>query len=231
MADPSPCRLRADRVSLRYFDGDAATYAVHHACLCLRPAGFIGVIGPSGSGKSSLLYLLSGLKRATEGDVWMDAVPYSRMDDRALADLRRRRFGFVFQQPFLLSYLTAWENVLTAAPHGDRSAGRRASTLLESLGIGPLANRHPYHLSGGERQRVCVARAMINEPEVIFADEPTAALDHVNGHAVIDLLASYRHRGTVIVVTHDAEMLAGADRVYRMRDGILENGDGPANLP
>ncbi len=209
-------------MSLAYFDGDRTTYAVEGVSLETPERGFIGVMGPSGSGKSSLLYLLSGLKRATGGEVELDGTPYSRLSGRELTVLRRRRFGFVFQQPFLLNYLTARENVLAAAPAGDADASREVDTLLDSLEIGALADRFPYHLSGGERQRVCVARAMINRPDVIFADEPTASLDHRNGHVVIDLLTSYRDRGLVIVVTHDPEMVEGADHVFRMRDGRLE---------
>lgn len=215
--------LRTEQVSLAYFDGARTQYAVSEVTLAMPTKGFVGIMGPSGSGKSSLLYLLSGLKRPTGGEVRLEDIPYSRLGDRALTQLRRERFGFVFQQPFLLNYLTARENVLTAAPKGDLSAPERAEELLNALDIATLAQKFPYQLSGGERQRVCVARAMINNPDVIFADEPTASLDHINGHAVIDLLASYREQGVVIVVTHDPEMVAEAETVFRMRDGMLEN--------
>ncbi len=214
--------IRACGVSLAYGDGDRVTYALSDVSLALPARGFIGVMGPSGSGKSSLLYLLSGLKRPTSGEVEMEGRRYSDMDERAITRLRRERFGFVFQSPFLLNYLTALENVLAAAPQGDMQAAERAEDLFESLGIVGLAGKFPHHLSGGERQRVCIARAMISDPEVIFADEPTAALDHANGHVVVDLLASYRDRGAVIVVTHDPEMVAGADKVFQMRDGGLD---------
>lgn len=215
--------LRACAVSLAYFDGDRTNYAVSDVSLEIPARGFVGVMGPSGSGKSSLLYLLSGLKRPTAGDVEFEGRRYARLNEKALTQLRRERFGFVFQQPFLLNYLTARENVLAAAPRGDSEAGARTQALFESLGIAPLADQFPYQLSGGERQRVCVARAMINQPAVIFADEPTAALDHKNGHIVIDLLAAYRERGVVIVVTHDPEMLTDADHIFTMRDGALES--------
>lgn len=214
--------LRAHNVSLAYFDGNTTNYAVSQVSLELPARGFMGIMGPSGSGKSSLLYLLSGLKRPTTGDVEFRGIGYSHLSERALTQLRRECFGFVFQQPFLLNYLTAYENVLAAAPNRDRSASERVAKLFEALHIAHLADKFPYHLSGGERQRVCIARAMINCPAVIFADEPTASLDHKNGHLVIDLLAGYRDRGLVIVVTHDPEMLAEADRVFHMRDGRLE---------
>ncbi len=222
--DASGILLRANNVSLAYFDGDTTNYAIHDVSLEMPAKGFVGVMGPSGSGKSSLLYLLSGLKRASSGDVEFAGSAYSSLNERKLTDLRREKFGFVFQQPFLLNYLKARENVMAAAPRGDSSAADRVGALLISLDIGDLADRFPYHLSGGERQRVCVARAMINRPAVIFADEPTASLDHANGHIVIDLLSSYRDEGLVIVVTHDPEMLSGANCVYQMRDGRLDVG-------
>lgn len=220
-SEASP-RLQARDVSLAYFDGDRTTLAVDGVSLELPAKGFVGIMGPSGSGKSSLLYLLSGLKQPTSGDVLLDGASMKLLSDAARTAVRRRRFGFVFQQPFLLNYLTARENVLAAALWEDRSAPARANELLHSLGVEEFADRFPYHLSGGERQRICVARAMVNSPDVIFADEPTASLDHVNGRLVMDLLVSYRTRGVVIVVTHDAEMLAGADRIYHMRDGRLD---------
>ncbi len=215
-------RLQAQGVTLAYFDGDRTTLAVDRVSLALPRTGFVGIMGPSGSGKSSLLYLLSGLKRPTGGEILLDGSPMRKLNEAALTAVRRRRFGFVFQQPFLLNYLTARENVLAATLWEDHSAATRAHELLRSLGVEEYADRFPYHLSGGERQRICVARAMVNAPDVIFADEPTASLDHTNGRLVMDLLISYRTRGVVVVVTHDAEMLAGADCVYHMRDGRLD---------
>jgi len=214
--------LQAHGVSLAYGDGDQITYALSDVSLSIPPRGFIGVMGPSGSGKSSLLYLLSGLKAPTSGEVEIEGRSMCKMGEREITRLRRNRFGFVFQSPFLLNYLTARENVLAAAPQGDSDSQDRTEGIFESLDIAKLADKFPHHLSGGERQRVCVARAMINRPDVIFADEPTASLDHANGHAVIDLLASYRDNGVVIVVTHDPEMVTDAEHVFKMRDGRLE---------
>lgn len=211
------------KVSLSYFDGDQTTYAVREISMELPERGFFGIMGPSGSGKSSLLYLLSGLKPPSSGDVIYAGRALNRMREAERVRLRRERFGFVFQQPFLLNYLTARENVLVAAPKGERAARQRVETLLNELGILPLADRYPAHLSGGEKQRLVVARAMINQPAVIFADEPTAALDHANGRAVIELMRGYRERGTVLVVTHDPTMLEEADRIYHLRDGALDH--------
>lgn len=215
--------LSASGVGLAYFDGGSRTDALIDVNLSLPPTGFLGVMGPSGSGKSSLLYVLSGLKHPTSGSVRFRDLTLSDASDRRLAALRREHFGFVFQQPWLLGWQTAAENVLDGAPTVDASARRYASELMSELGLSALASKRPSQLSGGEKQRVCIARAMMNRPGVIFADEPTASLDHRNGHLVIDLLARYRESGLVIVVTHDPEMLRDADRVIVMRDGRCES--------
>ena len=211
--------LSCENLALAYRDGDRTTYALREVSLSLPPKKFYGIMGPSGSGKSSLLYLLSGLKRPTGGTVTLGTTPLSKLPDPELMRLRRTRFGFVFQQPFLLTYLTALENIVIAAPRPDAAARQKAQELLESLGLATMAHKQPSQLSGGERQRVAVARALINEPEILFADEPTAALDQANGHRVMEALAAWRSKGTVIVVTHDAGMLSGADDVLSLRDG------------
>jgi putative ABC transport system ATP-binding protein len=215
--------LCTEKVSLSYFDGDQTTYAVREITLELPERGFFGIMGPSGSGKSSLLYLLSGLKLPTSGEVVYAGRALNRLSEAERVRLRRERLGFVFQQPFLLNYLTARENVLVAAPKGERNAGKQVDVLLEELGILPFADRFPAHLSGGEKQRLVVARAMINRPAVIFADEPTAALDHTNGRAVIEMMRRYREHGAVLVVTHDPTMVEDADRIYHLRDGSLDH--------
>lgn len=211
--------LSTDNISLVYDDGGRRTYALRDVSVQIPDRQFVGIMGPSGSGKSSLLYILSGLKRPTGGDVSLHDFAYGAHTDHDLIDLRRQRFGFVFQQPYLLVWQTAMENVLMGAPTLDKAARAKAAGFFEQLGIAEMANKLPSQLSGGEKQRVCVARAMMNDPEIIFADEPTASLDHANGHLVIDLLSAYRERGTVVVVTHDPEMLQGADNILMMRDG------------
>lgn len=215
--------LRAHNVSLSYGDGDQITYAVQDITTSFPDRGVFGIMGPSGSGKSSLLYLLSGLKQPTSGEVRFGDRSLAAMTDLERARLRREKFGFVFQQPYLLNYLTARENVLLASLQQDRAAIQRVDTLLDELNILHLAHRTPAHLSGGERQRLIVARAMINRPSVLFADEPTAALDHTNGRAVVELLMRYRDRGAVLIVTHDPTMIADADRIYHLTDGHLDH--------
>jgi putative ABC transport system ATP-binding protein len=218
--------MRGDEIacqsaSLAYTDGARTTYALRDISVTLTPGKFYGIMGPSGSGKSSLLYILSALKQPTDGSARFGSFVYGRNNPGDVNRLRREKFGFVFQQPFLLPYLTALENIVLSASRPDRAARQRALDLLESLGMAGLENKLPSQLSGGEKQRVSVVRAMINDPEVIFADEPTAALDHANGHRVVDTLAEWRKRGTVVVVTHDPEMLTGADRTLLLRDGAL----------
>jgi len=211
--------LTTESVSLVYHDGNKTSWAVREVTVEIPDRKFVGIMGPSGSGKSSLLYLLSGLKPASSGDVVHRGDKFSKLKKHEMIDLRRQRFGFVFQQPYLIVWQTAIENVLMGAPVLDKAAYARAEQYFEQLGIADMRDKLPSQLSGGEKQRVCVARAMMNEPEVIFADEPTASLDHTNGRLVIDLLSAYRDRGTVIVVTHDPEMLCDADSILLMRDG------------
>lgn len=217
--------LKAENVTLTYEDGEQTIDAVRDVTLAIADRQFLGVLGPSGSGKSSLLYLLSGLRLATEGRVCFNGRCYSDIEEKERVALRRQKFGFVFQQHFLINYLTALENVLAAAPDQSRASVERATELLASLGMADKMHRFPYQLSGGERQRVAVARAMVNRPQVIFADEPTGLLDHAIGRQVMDLLVPYRERGSLIVVTHDPTMLRGADSVIHLRGGrIVDEG-------
>jgi putative ABC transport system ATP-binding protein len=167
------------------------------------------------------LYLLSGLRRPTEGDIYLDGRAYSKMSDRERVALRRSEFGFVFQQHFLINYLTALENVMVAAPVQGKAHAAQAQALLTDLGMGDKLHRFPYELSGGERQRVAVARAMIHRPRVIFADEPTGLLDRRTGLQVMALLRGYRDQGSLIAVTHNPEILTEADLVITLRDGQM----------
>jgi putative ABC transport system ATP-binding protein len=221
MGKGSGDELAVEGISLAYTDGERTTYALREVTAVLPPGKFYGIMGPSGSGKSSLLYVLSGLKPPTEGVARFGSFVYQQRNAKEVATLRRTRFGFVFQQPFLLPYLTALENVVTSAPKPDRLARDKAVALLTEMGLGGMENKLPSQLSGGERQRVSVVRAMMNDPDIIFADEPTAALDHKNGHHVVDSLAKWRERGTIVVVTHDPEMVRDADEVIFLRDGFV----------
>jgi putative ABC transport system ATP-binding protein len=223
--------LQADHLTLTYRDGTATLDAVHDVSMAIGDHQFVGILGPSGSGKSSLLYLLSGLRKPTAGEVYLDDQPYSRMSDRERVALRRTEFGFVFQQHFLINYLTALENVMVAAAVQDRAHAAQATALLADLGLKDKLHRFPYELSGGERQRVAIARAMIHRPRVIFADEPTGLLDRRTGLQVMSLLRSYREQGSLIAVTHNPEILTEADHVITLRDGrLFRPGERPAHL-
>jgi putative ABC transport system ATP-binding protein len=212
--------IEARQASLQYLDHGKKVFACRDIDLEIRDGEFLGILGPSGSGKSSLLYLLSGLKIPTHGDVLFQRQSLSNMPEDQRSRLRLKEFGFVFQQPYLLGYLTALENVLLAVP--GQPLKEEASTLLTKLGLSGKAHRLPHELSGGERQRVCVARALLGNPKVIFADEPTAALDHRNGVHVVQLLNENRGDGSLVMVTHDPTMLEQADRIVHLNDGTIE---------
>jgi putative ABC transport system ATP-binding protein len=213
--------LHGENLTLTFQDGDRTLDAVHDVSITIQDHQFIGILGPSGSGKSSLLYLLSGLRRPTRGEVVLDDRPFSKMSERDRVALRRTEFGFVFQQHFLINYLTVLENVMVAAPVQDKAYAAQAKALLADLGMGDKLHRFPYELSGGERQRAAVARAMIHRPRVIFADEPTGLLDRRTGMQVMGLLRGYRDQGSLIAVTHNPEILAEADLVVTLRDGRI----------
>lgn len=211
--------ISAENMSLIYNDHEKEVFAVREISLRIEEREFVGILGPSGSGKSSLLYLLSGLKNPSRGKVTLDGQDLQLLSDSERSKLRLKRFGFVFQQPYLLGYLTAFENVLTVSDNEQR-----AKELMTDLGLERKMHRLPNELSGGERQRVCVARALINEPDVIFADEPTAALDHKNGLTVVELLNRHRKNGALVMVTHDPTMVEEADRIIKIHEGtIVEN--------
>jgi putative ABC transport system ATP-binding protein len=212
--------IQALDASLVYRDQDRDVYACRDVEMTVGENEFIGILGPSGSGKSSLLYLLSGLKIPTAGSVRYRDRDLAVMGDAERSRLRLEDFGFVFQHPYLLGYLSALENVTIGGCNG---AGLdEAAESLDRLGLGNKLHRRPHELSMGERQRVCVARAVLGQPKVVFADEPTAALDHANGLHVVELLNEHRGNGSLVMVTHDPSMLEGADRVLRLADGRLE---------
>ena len=215
--------LNAQDLALDYRSGGTIAHAVDTVSLSVDRSSFVGLVGPSGSGKSSLMYLLSGLKRPSRGAVSFEDRDYVSLSGAGLIRLRRERFGFVFQQHFLVNYLSAFENVMVGAVKRNHDAAAYALALLRRVGLGDKLQKRPYQLSIGERQRVAVARALVHRPAVVFADEPTASLDQATGHEVVNLLADYRRTGggSLLVVTHDPAMLTGADRVLQMRDGRL----------
>jgi putative ABC transport system ATP-binding protein len=201
----------------------------------LVPQGqFVAIMGSSGSGKSTLLGLLAGLDSPTEGQVLVDGVDITHLEEDKLAQVRGRKIGFVFQSYQLIPTLTALENVLlpyelnaatgSQSSRSRREEGRRRSlTLLESVGLGQRLEHYPVQLSGGEQQRVALARAFVLEPPIVLADEPTGNLDSVNGQHVLELLTTrQREAGTTLVmVTHDQQVADRADRRIILRDGLV----------
>jgi putative ABC transport system ATP-binding protein len=190
------------------------------------PAGqLLAVMGPSGCGKSTLLHLLGGLERPTDGQVWLAGERLDTASERALAKLRRRSVGFVFQAFHLVEELSAAENVelpVLLAGGSPRTAKQRANLLLEQFGLADRARHLPWELSGGERQRVAIARALANEPLVVLADEPTGNLDTAATLDVLRLFEGLRAIGqTLVLVTHDERVAATADRLISMRDGMF----------
>lgn len=206
--------IEARNVGLSF--GDVA--ALTRVSLMIPPRGLTAVVGPSGSGKSSLLYVLSGLRQATSGEVLLDGRPL-RAHDQAL--LRREKFAFIFQHHYLVMYLSAFENALTSIERPTRQDRENATELLRTLGLGSRLEHQARKLSGGERQRVAVARGLSRSAEYIFADEPTAALDRTSARVIYRLLRDAANTRAVILVTHDPEGISVADRVVALGDGRL----------
>jgi ABC-type lipoprotein export system ATPase subunit len=191
--------------------------------LDLHSGELVAVTGRSGSGKSTLLNVIGALDRVDQGSVELCGVRLERASERELAPLRRDRVGFVFQSFHLLPELTGLENVLLPARlNGRRPSRERAVALVERLGLGTAAERFPAVLSGGEQQRLAIARALMNDPKLILADEPTGNLDADSGRAVLELLRSIADEGrAVLLVTHEREATNRADRVLRLERGRL----------
>lgn len=186
----------------------------------------MAITGQSGSGKSSLLYCLAGVLPVARGEVRFEGRPLGELDDEELSELRRERFGFVFQYGELLPELTVEENTalpLRLAGQRKKEALAAAGEVLGRLGLADLRERRPSQVSGGQSQRIAVARALVHRPAVVFADEPTGSLDSANATAVLDeFLTLARSQGTaVVLVTHDSQVAARADHRYTMRDGVL----------
>ncbi|WP_370273786.1 ABC transporter ATP-binding protein [Pseudooceanicola nitratireducens] len=191
----------------------------------------LGLIGPSGSGKSSLLMLMGGLERATGGTIRALGQDLTAMDEDALARFRRDHMGVVFQSFHLIPTMTALENVATPLElAGVSDAFDRAQAELEAVGLGARTDHYPAQMSGGEQQRVALARASAPRPDILLADEPTGNLDGPNGQAIMDLLFGLRdrHGATLVLVTHAPDLANRCDRVIRLRDGLLDRAEAAA---
>ncbi|WP_019631888.1 ABC transporter ATP-binding protein [Actinomadura atramentaria] len=217
--------LRVRRLRKHYGAGGGLVRAVDDVDLDVAPGEALAVVGPSGCGKSTLLHMLGALDRPDGGRVWLGGERIDRLSETAAARLRRRAIGFVFQAFHLVDELTARENVelpALLAGASPRAARRRAAALLDRVGLADRAGHLPAALSGGQRQRVAVARALVNDPGLLLADEPTGNLDTAAAGDVLRLFAELRAEGrTLVVVTHDARIAAAADRLITMRDGAF----------
>jgi putative ABC transport system ATP-binding protein len=218
-------RLDLRGVSKIYESGAAEVHALRGVNLSVRSGELVAVMGPSGSGKSTLLTIAGGLEEPTSGQVMVTGIDLLGASQNDQAKLRRRLVGYVFQDFNLLAGLTAVENVtlpLELDGMGAKTARPAGMKALEWLGVAERADRFPDELSGGERQRVAIARAVVGDRQILLADEPTGALDSVNGEAVMRLLWAAARRGVAsLVVTHDSQLASCADRVVFLRDGRI----------
>ena len=224
MSDPL---IRVDQVTKVFPMGDLEVRALDRISMAIASGEYVGVMGPSGSGKTTLMDILGGLSRPSSGTYRFEGHSVEELDDRALAEIRGGRIGFIFQTFNLLPRLTAIENVelpmlYRAVPRSERR--RRALDLLARVGLQERARHRPGELSGGQRQRVAIARALANRPSLILADEPTGNLDTVTGNSILDLIDELHRDGqTIVLVTHDPHVAERVERIVRLRDGTIES--------
>jgi putative ABC transport system ATP-binding protein len=216
--------IELENVTKIYRTGSISVPAVRGVSFNILPGEYVSVMGPSGSGKSTLMHILGCLDVPTAGRYWLSGEDVSSMDEVDLAHVRNRRIGFVFQQFNLLPALSAWRNVelpLIYAGVGRATRRQLAMDALARVGLADRVDHRPGELSGGQQQRVAVARALVTDPDMILADEPTGALDSTSAQDVMNLFNELHAAGrTLVVITHDAEVAAAAERTIRMRDGL-----------
>jgi putative ABC transport system ATP-binding protein len=221
--------IALDRVTKVYRTGSISVAALRGVSLTIDPGEYLAVIGPSGSGKSTLMHILGCLDVPTSGRYHLAGEDVSHMSETALAEVRNRRIGFVFQQFNLLASMTAWQNVelplvYAGVPRAERK--ERAMAALKRVGLAGRVQHRPGELSGGQQQRVAVARALVTEPDLILADEPTGNLDSVSAAEVLRLMGELHAAGrTLLLITHDIEVASAAGRVVGIRDGLLTEND------
>ncbi|HUQ41235.1 MAG TPA: ABC transporter ATP-binding protein [Candidatus Limnocylindrales bacterium] len=225
MAHATELIVEATSLERTYATGESRVAALAGLTLDVARGEFVAVMGPSGSGKSTLLNVLAGLERPTGGRIVVDGVDLGTLDENGLASYRRRNIGIIFQAFNLLPRYRVIDNVafpLLFAGVAASERERRAAAVLERLGMAPRAGHRPSQLSGGEMQRTAIARALVTDPALLLADEPTGNLDSANGEALLRLLEELHARGqTIVLVTHDESIAARAQRVVRMRDGRI----------
>jgi putative ABC transport system ATP-binding protein len=220
----NPIVIDARDVTLSLGDGDAAVDVLRGLNLAITAGERVAILGPSGSGKSSAMAILSGMERATSGRVTIAGADFSRLDEDGLARARRGRIGIVLQAFHLIPTMTALENVAVPLElAGEANPQARARAELEAVGLGHRLTHYPTQLSGGEQQRVAIARALVGRPALIFADEPTGNLDAATGETIVQLLFGRLAEtgATLVLITHDADLARRCNRVITMRDGLI----------
>lgn len=223
--------LEAKNIHKVYNDGKRELAVLKGVSLKAEEGAFTAIVGPSGAGKSTLLHILGGLDLPTQGEVALRGENIYNLSDAELSRIRNQSIGFVFQFYHLLGEFTVLENVLMPAFISSRLQApgprphERALELLSAMGLGDRVTHLPNQLSGGEKQRVAIARGLINQPGLLFCDEPTGNLDSKSGEEIIGLIrkANRENKMTVVLVTHNAELAKTADKVYHLRDGVLES--------
>lgn len=204
-----------------YLQGKDKNHILKNISLQVNEGDFLGIIGPSGSGKTTLLYCLSSLETIDEGEILFEGENIKDFSDRKVSNLRQKSFGFIFQFYNLIPNLTAYENILLASVIANKINEERIDSLLEMVGMKEYKNYFPNEMSGGMQQRVAIARALVNEPKVIFADEPTGNLDQKKGKEIMDLLYKLNKENniTIILVTHNEDYLRYCSRTINLIDG------------
>ena len=231
----SECVVEAEGVEKDYVLGSTRIRALSDVYLKVQRGEYLSIMGPSGSGKTTLFNVIGAIDKPTKGRIFVDDVDITKLDAFELAWLRCRKIGYIFQTFNLIPVLTAVENVALPAVFAERSqaeATKKATEMLELVGLKDRLNHKPSDLSGGQQQRVAIARALINDPDIVLADEPTGNLDLRTGQTIINLLKSMNERRgvTIITATHDLKMMGISDRILYLRDGKVEREETVADI-
>jgi len=215
--------IKAENLHRGYSVGKKRVEVLHGINLEIRRGEKVFLCGPSGAGKTTLMYILAGLERPEQGEVWVDGVDLYAQSRRKQARLRNQCMSYIFQNYYLMPELTALENVMVPAMIGGKDLTDKAKESLERVGLSNRIDHLPAELSGGEQQRVAIARSLVNSPQIIFADEPTGNLDSKNGEQVMDMLINLTKEDnvTLVVVTHDESLAIHGDRKMIVKDGVI----------